>query len=594
MPLRNAFLDFSPARLVYLAAAGLLAACMSFGGACSKRPASDKRPFRPSSSVPSHAPVLSGSRSVKGTVVDNLGAVDRATVRVRGVSIDARTVTDSYGRFEISHLPSERVWVQATKRGHIPSLWGQARSLRPARQLDLADDNTSQHLSLRLEQGGSVHGRVLDERGNPVSGAVVTASRRNGSSFDRPSARLSTLPMEALVLASDGSPHTNTTNSTGEFVVGPLPAASYDVSVIAPTNTSTSGSTTAYVRTYYPGRVEYSGSEPIRVIDGAQAEITMTIRKASLSALSGRVVNRTGTGVAGAIVRVLHGRSAGPVEYAEAAAVVRSSPTGEFSAKRLPPGDYVVVASTLPPVTSNPGVPSAMGTQTVLVPDGRTLEGVIVAIRGAATVGGVLRWVSPQPAVPVEHLRVFAVPYDHQELLVPTSFTVSPGGKFEVPTVFSRSVLSVGLEKLGTLMQVTADSMDLTASGVTPDSSRPAATVKLTLSSSRSIVGLVTAAGKPVSADLLVASTDHRLWHDPLGRFARLSTTDEAGGFEIHGLPDGKYWVLARRSIDIDILNDESAMSLALSQSAPILLNVTQQSESRVVVTCENLCAGDK
>jgi hypothetical protein len=119
-------------------------------------------------------------------------------------------MTDDAGRFECANLPAGRfaVYVRATG----PFLASQSRFLELA-------DGAAASVTIRLERGGSITGRVLDDGGEPVTMAQVVAGERQS--------------VNGLVrLMPSGSSPRATTNDLGEYRVFGLPPGEFIVSAV--------------------------------------------------------------------------------------------------------------------------------------------------------------------------------------------------------------------------------------------------------------------------------------------------------------------------------------------------------------------------
>ena len=106
-------------------------------------------------------------------------------------------LTDAEGRFTI---------LAPAGRGIVASKSGYART-------ELPPTTTGQPIEIRLRRGAAISGRVIDELGEPVIGARVTAELRSGS------------PPSYRTVA------TTETDDRGEYRLAALPPAGYLVGV---------------------------------------------------------------------------------------------------------------------------------------------------------------------------------------------------------------------------------------------------------------------------------------------------------------------------------------------------------------------------
>src|SRR5258708_2553290 len=175
-------------------------------------PGSDGAPLQ---MLPPGRQAKTGTGSLRGRVVanDTGGPVRRAQVRISGPEIGTKTaLTDGQGRYEFRDLPAGRFLVSVSKSGFVTMQYGQNRPFEPGRPLDLADAQKMDKVDVSLPRGGVLAGRVVDELGEAVADADVTAMRMQFANGKR---RL--LP----------SGPNSTTNHLGQFRGYGLPPGEY-------------------------------------------------------------------------------------------------------------------------------------------------------------------------------------------------------------------------------------------------------------------------------------------------------------------------------------------------------------------------------
>ena len=145
---------------------------------------------------------LKGTATLRGYVVaaDTGSPLRRALVRA--FSADGRgtgmALTDAQGRFEIKELIAGRYNMNVTKAGYVIMSYGQRRPEQQGTMLDILDGQLVEKIAFSLPRGGVLTGSIVDEFGEPVAGAQVSANRfryvngarrltpsGNGSSDDR-------------------------------------------------------------------------------------------------------------------------------------------------------------------------------------------------------------------------------------------------------------------------------------------------------------------------------------------------------------------------------------------------------------------------
>jgi protocatechuate 3,4-dioxygenase beta subunit len=90
-----------------------------------------------------------------------------------------RLITDSEGRFAFRNLPKGVFNIQATKPGYLDGAYGRLRPNGATQTIELADDERTGDLKVRLFRAASISGTVLDDLGEPVVGVQLRAYRRS-------------------------------------------------------------------------------------------------------------------------------------------------------------------------------------------------------------------------------------------------------------------------------------------------------------------------------------------------------------------------------------------------------------------------------
>ncbi len=79
------------------------------------------------------------------------------------------------GRWEIKDLPAGRYNLTASKGGYVQLNYGQRRPFERGRPLELADGQTLDNVNFNLPRGSVIAGRIVDEFGEPIADAMVSA-----------------------------------------------------------------------------------------------------------------------------------------------------------------------------------------------------------------------------------------------------------------------------------------------------------------------------------------------------------------------------------------------------------------------------------
>ena len=91
--------------------------------------------------------------------------------------LSRRAATDGQGRFEFTEVQAASYTLQAQKGAYATWMFGQRRATDKGLPVEIADGEVRERLDIALPRGGVISGRVLDEGGDPVAGAVVAAMR---------------------------------------------------------------------------------------------------------------------------------------------------------------------------------------------------------------------------------------------------------------------------------------------------------------------------------------------------------------------------------------------------------------------------------
>jgi len=239
-----------------------------------------------------------------------------------------RAVTSRTGEFSID-IPSGDYSFLARRPGYVPS--GKNETPTPITVRGRAQTIPD----IRLEQGGgTIAGRIVDVRGNPLPRLMVDAVR------------------PAVLGGADLAPAARSvrTNDLGQFRLSGLPIGKYYVAArLLPEPFASGGDTSAaFVSTYYPGVTDPTAASLIEVTaDGTRTGIDFSILQTPTRSISGIVVDGRDRPIKGAVV--LFSRARQPLGISPS---VTTDAGGRFR-MMLPEGAYVLVASI--PVTTSGG-----------------------------------------------------------------------------------------------------------------------------------------------------------------------------------------------------------------------------------------------
>ncbi len=165
-------------------------------------------------------------------------------------------LTDADGRFALARVPAGSHVVTASKAGYSETRYG-AGSSGLARRVDIAAGATVDGVDIRLPRSAAISGRVVDDFGEPLPNATVSAER-----IVRIDGRLETRPVASAQ-----------TDDLGEYRLFGLPAGRFVIGEATlgadgPQGTPGLGDA-AWSRSYYPGVTGLAEAQPISVLPGS-------------------------------------------------------------------------------------------------------------------------------------------------------------------------------------------------------------------------------------------------------------------------------------------------------------------------------------
>jgi hypothetical protein len=417
------------------------------------------------------------------------------------------------------------------------------------RVLTLEAGQELKELSIRLQAGAVVEGRITDEDGDPMAEAQVAVLR------------------QAFV---SGRSHweqagAERTDDRGEYRIAGLAAGSYFVSVTPPpdfrslietTNhmpaTSSGGSstpqaTTAYQTTYYPGTTDRGQAASIQLHGGDDFPMNLSLTPNPSLSIRGSVVN-------------LPPRSSAAImlQSKDFGLVLNGSEMhqdGSFEIRGVSPGTYTIVA------TVENGAMPMIARQSVQLTNAN-VEGVRLAPQSGGVIRGRLRVEAnvngrPDPGQmflvlrpadgdddmmgalaegdgfsPVAH--VSAEGNFEWKNVPPGNYSVQISGASTMPDWFLKLVMAGGHDGLDTGFNVSGGtvSLDLLASG-----------------NGAFAEGVVTGRKDEAVAEVVVVAVPGVRLRNRPERY-RKAVTDQSGRFSLRGLPPGEYTLYAWESLE--------------------------------------------
>jgi len=325
--------------------------------ATKSRPAAP--PARTTSTTPADGAI------VTGTVVDQVTQrpVSQATVLIAGTDIGVVrvTVTDTRGQYGFAGVPAGHFLIGAGKAPYLATVHGASRPGRPGTIVTVSRNQRLSGLSIALVPGAVIAGRVVDDRDRPVPGARVRVVQHRAAAG------------EVAMNGEAGDPVTVTTDDRGAYRVFNLPPGEYavllqargivagdvrrltdadfDNSMAAPTAppAQPNGLAMGWSPAYAPGTANPSDAIAVTVAAGEErANVNVRTSLARFVRVEGTVSGPDAPN-AGNVQVTLRPRGMNASGAIVTNLQIRPGPDGRFMFPNVPPGDYTVMARTLPP-----------------------------------------------------------------------------------------------------------------------------------------------------------------------------------------------------------------------------------------------------
>ena len=215
--------------------------------------------------------------------------------------------------------------------------YGQRRPFERGRPIELADGQTLENVNFNLPRGSVIAGRIVDEFGEPVADAMVSALH-----YRTFSGRRRLVPVGRF----------GTTDDMGHFrLYGLAPGDYYISATLRPMGgmgfeVGPSDITTGYAPTYYPGTASSQQADRVSVGLGAEMSgITFSLLPVRTVKVSGTAVDSSGKPMAGAFVMLsadMRSGEGGFMMFGGGGNQIKDD--GSFVISNVTPGDYVLRA----------------------------------------------------------------------------------------------------------------------------------------------------------------------------------------------------------------------------------------------------------
>ena len=324
-------------------------------------------------------------------------------------------LTDSQGHFLLDELPCRAYSLSASHPGFVEMSYGQRKPRDPGATLTLAPGQKITGLFFKLQRTAVITGRVFDENGELVQGAIVRALRPTGRGKRQGVQQMGTGP----------------TNDLGEFRIYDLSPGRYYIAVNYDPWSAREGFDSkpkqrllkrGYPTTYFPNTADPSKAQTLALNAGDElTSIDFRMELVAMNTVSGKILNPPAVNtIRGSIDIYMYPRGSGLLapDTIDARSVAKD---GTFILHRVPPGSYHLQAIYLDRDRSEP----ILVRRQLEVRDA-DVEGITLAFPSWFVVNGRLIWEGGKQE-DFSNFMVFLSPADEESHLVKRS-EVKPDG----------------------------------------------------------------------------------------------------------------------------------------------------------------------
>ena len=474
------------------------------------------------------------------TSIDTGRPIRRAVVRASGAELrDGKSVsTDNDGRWELRDIPAGRFTLTVTKGGFVTLSYGQRRPFEAGKSIDVKDGAAVERLDVALPRGGAVTGRVVDEFGEPVVGAMVSPMRYRYVNGQR---QLTTFT------SSD------TTDDLGQFRLHGLPPGDYYIAARPSVFTTLFGGSddrTGYGQTFYPGAPSAAEASRVTVSVGQEVpNVLISLAPSRIANLAGTLASSNGKPARQGMVMIR------PVGGEISAATLRPGMVrdGKWSISGITPGEYELTAQaidleSLAQSVTTAGMPAVESITERITVTGEDLPSITLMTAAGGKAQGVVKFEgSEPPSAPPSMANVTAFDSVPGSLALGGSSVIKTDWTFELTGLSGKRLIRVnGLPQGWTLKSVTLEGADVTDSfEVKPGESISGLEILVTRNTSELSGTVENAKGTAVGDYVVVVfASDSARWGYQ-SRYVRVARPDQTGRFVITGLPAGSYLAAA-------------------------------------------------
>jgi hypothetical protein len=485
--------------------------------------------------------------SVAGMVVKLAGSEPLRKAKVRLRSLEERTraistTTDSGGGFQLRGIPPGRYNLTVSRVGFVTQTYGQKKADDPGAILTLRAGQEMKDLLFRLVPSGVIAGRILDEDGEPIPSATVSALREAYSEGKRNLFTSTTVE----------------TNDLGEYRLFGLQPGRYFVSAISRgwnrfedvQEEDADIHQQGYAKMYYPGTPDAARASSIVIKAGEEIpSVEILMRQVLLYRIRGHVYNqithKPGTGT-NLFLTSRTNRLEWDFGHQQ---VIAEKQDASFEIPDVSPGSYLLTALWFDEgKTYEARVSVDVGNADV--------EGVAVTVAQGANINGRIIW-DGRPALEKDELTVFASAVDSNLVFGYDGARVNQANSFTLTNIGEGTYRADvgGQSKDCYLKDAQYGGSGALEDGFTVGRGSPAS-LEITISPRGARVqGTVSDEGGLPAVGVwvaLVPDAAHRAQH----RLYKTQTTDQYGHFDLRGVPPGEYTLFSWEEMESNAWED--------------------------------------
>jgi Carboxypeptidase regulatory-like domain len=326
-------------------------------------------------------------------------------------------ITDSQGHFLLDALPCASYLLTASHPGFVDAGYGQRKQNDPGAVLTLAPGQKMTGLVFKLQRTGVITGRVFDENGELVQGAIVRVLRPTGRGKRQ----------RALQVG------TGLSNDLGEFRIYDLSPGRYYLAVNYHLWSAREGFDPkpkhrllfkkGYPTTYFPNTTDPSKAQTVTLNAGDElTSIDFRLELVAMNTVSGRILNPPAANtIRGSIDIYMNSRGSGLLDpdSIDTRAVAND---GTFVLQRVPPGSYNIHA-----LYADRDTGERVWVVRQLEVTGADVEGITLAFMSGNLIKGHVNWEGGKQE-DFSTLMVFLSPTDENSPLIQKRSEVRPDG----------------------------------------------------------------------------------------------------------------------------------------------------------------------